>query len=198
MIWETGGDIGSYRRKLKIEKDGYDSLSIEHKGEIQVIFHTTMDLLISSIPNILFMYRILMFAHLSVPKFLIILVLLHSYLSTHCKLLIPFLLISPYILNNDNVNSVICRKGKVLTMALSMTIAVSIYFVASLTSLLYLAYSSLFLRFLLPSFTSLRTRAPFLSVHLYFGPIFTLRRYLAPEVLAPDASDMPEICFCLL
>ena len=35
---------------LKIEKDGNESLSIGHKEEIQ-IFHKSMDLLISSIPN---------------------------------------------------------------------------------------------------------------------------------------------------
>ena len=34
MIWETEEDIGSYRRKLKIEIDWNDSLSIEHKEEI--------------------------------------------------------------------------------------------------------------------------------------------------------------------
>ena len=31
MIWETEEDIEAFRRKLKIEKDGNDSLSIEHK-----------------------------------------------------------------------------------------------------------------------------------------------------------------------
>ena len=36
--------------KLKIEKDGNDSLSIEHKEEIY-IFHKSMDLLISNILN---------------------------------------------------------------------------------------------------------------------------------------------------
>ena len=36
---------------MKIEKDGDDSLSIEHKEEIKVIFHKSMDLLISSILN---------------------------------------------------------------------------------------------------------------------------------------------------
>jgi hypothetical protein len=34
-----------------MEKDGNDILSIEHKEEIQVIFHKYMDLLISSILN---------------------------------------------------------------------------------------------------------------------------------------------------
>ena len=33
------------------KKDGNDSLSIEHKEEIQVIFHKSIDLLISSILN---------------------------------------------------------------------------------------------------------------------------------------------------
>ena len=51
MIWETDEDIDSLRRKPKIEKDGNDSLPIEHKEEIQVIFHKSMDLLISSIIN---------------------------------------------------------------------------------------------------------------------------------------------------
>jgi hypothetical protein len=37
-------------RKLKIEKDGDDSLSIEHKEEIH-IFRKFMDLLISSVLN---------------------------------------------------------------------------------------------------------------------------------------------------
>ena len=37
--------------KLKIGKDGNDSLSIEHKDELQIIFHKFMDLLISSILN---------------------------------------------------------------------------------------------------------------------------------------------------
>ena len=36
---------------MKTEKDGNDSLSIEHKEEIQVIFYKSMDLLIISIPN---------------------------------------------------------------------------------------------------------------------------------------------------
>ena len=36
--------------KVKIEKDGYDSLSIEHKEEIHV-FHKSMDLLMDSIFN---------------------------------------------------------------------------------------------------------------------------------------------------
>ena len=34
---------------MKIEKDGNDSLSIEHMEEIQVIFHKSLDPLISSI-----------------------------------------------------------------------------------------------------------------------------------------------------
>ena len=34
-----------------MEMDGDDSLSIEHKEEIQVIFHKSMDLLTSSIFN---------------------------------------------------------------------------------------------------------------------------------------------------
>ena len=46
MTWETEEDIGSWRRKLKIEIDGNDSLSIEHKQEIY-IFHKSMDLLVS-------------------------------------------------------------------------------------------------------------------------------------------------------
>ena len=49
MIWEPGEDIGSQRRKLKIEKDGNESLSTEHKEEIQVIFHKSINLLIGSI-----------------------------------------------------------------------------------------------------------------------------------------------------
>ena len=36
---------------LKIKKDGNDSLSIEQKEERQIIFHQSMDLLISSILN---------------------------------------------------------------------------------------------------------------------------------------------------
>ena len=38
-------------RKLKIEKDGNDSLSLEHKEEIQVSFHKFMDLITSSIKS---------------------------------------------------------------------------------------------------------------------------------------------------
>ena len=37
--------------KLKVEKDGNDSLSIEHKEEIQIIFRMYMDLLIKRILN---------------------------------------------------------------------------------------------------------------------------------------------------
>ena len=37
--------------KLKIEENGNKSLSMEHKEEIQIIFHKPMDLLISSILN---------------------------------------------------------------------------------------------------------------------------------------------------
>ena len=36
-------------RKLKIEKDGNVSLSIEHKEGIPITFHKSMDLLIRSI-----------------------------------------------------------------------------------------------------------------------------------------------------
>ena len=39
MIWETEEDIGGWRRKLKIVKDGNDSLWIEHKEEIKVIYY---------------------------------------------------------------------------------------------------------------------------------------------------------------
>ena len=39
MIWETEEDIGSWRRKVKIEKDGNDSLSGKHKDKIQIILH---------------------------------------------------------------------------------------------------------------------------------------------------------------
>ena len=49
MISETEEDIGILRSKLKIQKDGNDSLLIEHKEEIQVIFRKSMGLLISSI-----------------------------------------------------------------------------------------------------------------------------------------------------
>ena len=34
MIWETEEDIGNEKRKLKIEIDGNDSLSIKPKEEI--------------------------------------------------------------------------------------------------------------------------------------------------------------------
>jgi hypothetical protein len=51
MISETEEYIGSLRRKLKIRRDGNNSLSIKHKEEIQIIFHKSMDLLISSIKN---------------------------------------------------------------------------------------------------------------------------------------------------
>ena len=47
MIWETEEDISSKNRKLKIEKNGNYSLSIEHKEDIQSIFHKFMDLPIS-------------------------------------------------------------------------------------------------------------------------------------------------------
>ena len=36
---------------MKIEKDGNESLLIENKKDIQVMFHESMDLLISSIFN---------------------------------------------------------------------------------------------------------------------------------------------------
>ena len=36
MIWETAGDIGSLRRKLKFGKDGNDSLSIDHKEKYKL------------------------------------------------------------------------------------------------------------------------------------------------------------------
>ena len=39
-------NIGSIKRKLKIEKDGNDSLSIEHKEEIHIL-HKSIDLLTS-------------------------------------------------------------------------------------------------------------------------------------------------------
>ena len=39
-------------RKLKIEKGGNYSLSHEHKEVIQIIFHKSMNLIISSILNI--------------------------------------------------------------------------------------------------------------------------------------------------
>ena len=42
--------MGAKTRKLKIEKDGNNSLSIKHKEEIH-IFRKSMDLLISSIFN---------------------------------------------------------------------------------------------------------------------------------------------------
>jgi hypothetical protein len=45
----TDENIKRQRRKLKIEKDGNDGLSIEHKEEIRVhIFRKSMDGLISS------------------------------------------------------------------------------------------------------------------------------------------------------
>ena len=50
-VLETEEDIGSQRKKLKIEKDGNDNLSIEYKEEIQVIFHKALVLLISSTLN---------------------------------------------------------------------------------------------------------------------------------------------------
>jgi hypothetical protein len=54
---------------LKVEKGGNDRLSIEHIEEIKVIFHKSIDLLISSIlNNDLFVYKFFMFSHLSVPK----------------------------------------------------------------------------------------------------------------------------------
>jgi hypothetical protein len=37
--------------KVKIEKDGYDSLSIEHKEEIHIFLYKSKDLLISSTLN---------------------------------------------------------------------------------------------------------------------------------------------------
>jgi hypothetical protein len=37
-------DIGSLRWKLKIEKDGNDSLPSKHKEDIQVVSHKSMDL----------------------------------------------------------------------------------------------------------------------------------------------------------
>ena len=40
--------------KLKMEIDVNDSLSIEHKEEIQVIFHKCMDLLLSIYLSVLF------------------------------------------------------------------------------------------------------------------------------------------------
>ena len=46
LIWETEEYNGSQRRKLKIEKGGNDSLSIEQKEETQVIFHKSLNLLI--------------------------------------------------------------------------------------------------------------------------------------------------------
>ena len=52
MTWETKEDIGSYSGKLNIGKDGNDSLFIEHKEEIQIIFHKSMNLLIGSKLNI--------------------------------------------------------------------------------------------------------------------------------------------------
>jgi hypothetical protein len=39
-------------KKLMIGKGGNDSLSIEHKDEIQGFFHKSMELLISSIINL--------------------------------------------------------------------------------------------------------------------------------------------------
>ena len=47
VIWETEEDIGNEIRKLKIERDGYDSLSVEHKAQTH-IFHKSMEFLISS------------------------------------------------------------------------------------------------------------------------------------------------------
>ena len=41
MIWETGEDIGSWK-KLEIEEHENDSLSIEDKEKIQVIFYKPM------------------------------------------------------------------------------------------------------------------------------------------------------------
>ena len=38
---------------MKVEEGGNDSLSIEHKEEIHVIFHKSMDLLISNILHII-------------------------------------------------------------------------------------------------------------------------------------------------
>ena len=51
MIWQTEEDIGSKRRKLKIEKRGNESLWNEKRGEIHVIFHKSMDLLTRNICN---------------------------------------------------------------------------------------------------------------------------------------------------
>ena len=48
MIWESEEDIG---RKLKIEKGGNDSLSVEHKEDIKYIFYKSKDLLRSSVLN---------------------------------------------------------------------------------------------------------------------------------------------------
>ena len=42
MVWETEDDDRSKKMKLKIEIDGNDSLSIEHKEEIQFIFYKSM------------------------------------------------------------------------------------------------------------------------------------------------------------
>ena len=51
MIRNAEEDSGSLRRKLKFEKDGNYSLSIEHMEEFQVIFCMFMDLPISSLLN---------------------------------------------------------------------------------------------------------------------------------------------------
>ena len=49
MIWETGEDIGSWWKKLKIEKGGNDSLLSEH----EVAFLKSKDLLRSIITIII-------------------------------------------------------------------------------------------------------------------------------------------------
>ena len=51
MVWETEEDIESKVRKLKAETSGNDSLSHEHKEEIN--FHKSKDLLTSTILNII-------------------------------------------------------------------------------------------------------------------------------------------------
>ena len=49
--WKTEEDVKRKRRKLEIERHQNESLSIEHKEEMQVIFHNWKDLLVTSIPN---------------------------------------------------------------------------------------------------------------------------------------------------
>ena len=52
MVSETEEDIRSKRRKPKIEKDGNDSLSIEHKEQMHIYsISKSMGLLTSSILN---------------------------------------------------------------------------------------------------------------------------------------------------